>query len=103
MITTKEPTMGRTAINVREIIITMADSIIGEPAIDTRIIQPTMKETDSRGQDSRYDNYPQRNENYAIYPQQRQNNNTQRDNDYYRENNYDYPKQELIRESDMEF
>ena len=48
MITTKEPTMGRTAINVREIIITMADSIIREPTIDTRIIEPTTKETDSR-------------------------------------------------------
>ena len=50
MITTKEPTMGRTAINVREIIIItiMAASIIREPTIDTRIIEPTTKETDSR-------------------------------------------------------
>ena len=49
MITTKEPMMDRTAINVREIIvITMAASIIREPTIDTRIIEPTTKETDRR-------------------------------------------------------
>eukprot|EP00956_Cyclotella_meneghiniana_P027650 scaffold62487_cov47-Cyclotella_meneghiniana.AAC.6 len=56
-----------------------------------------------QGSSRYYDNYSQRNnENYAIYLQQRQNN-SPRDDDYYRENNYDYPKQELIRDSEMEF
>lgn len=43
--------------------------------------------------------YPQRNENYASYPQRQ---NSQRDKDYYREND-NYPKQELIRNGDMSF